>query len=406
MSERPIDEGSIDTRSTDEPSGDGRFTVEPRNDEQPSGEWLNEPHAEKTASDPTTAFEASRRRLLSLAYRMLGSRAEAEDIVQETWLRWNAGTHDDLRTPAAWLTTVATRLAIDRLRVLQREREQQAAPFIPEPWLDEWAPSSESIIERASDLTYGLMLMYERLSPEERAALLLYEAFDCGYDEIAQVLSKQEAACRQLVHRAKRRIREQSRRTSEVQPARHFIDRLVDAIANQDKVSLIGMMLDELCVVGDTTGMPVTVDEGKEAANDRLISNSASLTLLPPLEQKRANADLVEALTEKTGPFEIATKRASAHAVVNAWVKWTSAGGTVEPFALNGRRGVAFLDGCRIVMAIGFSLRAGRLASCIVLGEHTLHVLNETYDPIRVLNEMFERGESAMCSTFLASAVH
>jgi RNA polymerase sigma-70 factor (ECF subfamily) len=199
------------------------------------------------------AFEASRRRLMSIAYRMLGSRAEAEDVVQETYLKWHAADMSELRTPAAWLTTVATRLAIDRLRRLQFEREGQAGVFVPEPWLEEFAPSAEALVSRVSDLSYGLMLLLERLSPEERAALVLHEAFDCGYSEIGLVLAKTAPACRQIVHRAKARLRgiDAARPSwpgrSEV--PRQLLERLREAIESQDKEAFIGLMAEDAQVV-------------------------------------------------------------------------------------------------------------------------------------------------------------
>jgi len=160
----------------------------------------------RTPISATATFEATRRRLLSIAYRMLGSVAEAEDVVQETWLRWHEAQDLPLKTPVAWLTTVATRLAIDRLRHLQHERATTAVPWLPEPWMDEHAPSAEDAVSMLSDLSYGVLLMLERLSPDERAALLLHEVFDCQYEEIARTLDKTPVHCRQLVRRAKERV--------------------------------------------------------------------------------------------------------------------------------------------------------------------------------------------------------
>lgn len=127
--------------------------------------------------DKASSFEAVRARLLALAYRMLGSRAEAEDVVQDVWLKWHLGEAQEVRTPAAWLTTLTTRVAIDRLRHVQRERASQAAGWLPEPWLDEVAPSAEELALRAAEMSYGVMLLLERLKPDERAAFVLHEAF-------------------------------------------------------------------------------------------------------------------------------------------------------------------------------------------------------------------------------------
>jgi len=127
-------------------------------------------------NDSIAVFEASRRRLLSIAYRMLGSMAEAEDVVQDTWLRWHAAAPDTLQAPVAWLTTVATRLAIDRLRRAKRETA------LPEAWLEDELPSGSDDVERLCELSYGVLLMLQRLSPDERAALLLYEVFDVPHE--------------------------------------------------------------------------------------------------------------------------------------------------------------------------------------------------------------------------------
>ena len=122
--------------------------------------------------DKASSFEAARARLLALAYRMLGSRAEAEDVVQDVWLKWHLADTQAVQTPAAWLTTLATRTAIDRLRHVQRERASQAIGWLPEPWLDEAAPSAEEVAVRASEMSYGVMLLLERLKPDERAAFV------------------------------------------------------------------------------------------------------------------------------------------------------------------------------------------------------------------------------------------
>ncbi|PMS32710.1 RNA polymerase sigma-70 factor (ECF subfamily) [Trinickia symbiotica] len=157
--------------------------------------------------DKTSGFEAARARLMARAYRLLGSRAEAEDVVQDAWLKWHAADDAALRTPLAWLTTITTRLAIDRLRRLQteyaaHEKERQASSDVHETM-----PSAEEEALRASSMEEGLWLLFETLTPDERAAFILHEAFDCDYARIADVLGKKTPAhCRQLVHRARLRL--------------------------------------------------------------------------------------------------------------------------------------------------------------------------------------------------------
>lgn len=167
----------------------------------------------KEEADKISAFEAARTRLTSIAYRMLGSRAEAEDVVQDAWLKWHAAARDELRTPLAWLTTVTTRLAIDRIRRLQSEQTARTSGCSTQPWLDEWAPSAEDAALHASAVSEAVARLFERLSADERAAFVLHEAFDCDYAQIAEVVGKTPGHCRQLAHRARQRLLgEQTRR--------------------------------------------------------------------------------------------------------------------------------------------------------------------------------------------------
>jgi RNA polymerase sigma-70 factor (ECF subfamily) len=152
-------------------------------------------------------FSAHRSRLFGIAYRMLASRAEAEDVLQDAYLRWHTSSATDLRTPEAWLVTVVTRLCIDRLRLLKTEREAYVGPWLPEPLAATEVPSPEQGLEFATDVSIALLTVLERLTPEERAAFLLREAFELDYAEVARILGKSEAACRQLVHRANERVR-------------------------------------------------------------------------------------------------------------------------------------------------------------------------------------------------------
>lgn len=155
---------------------------------------------------PEAAFEAERARLTRLAYRMLGERGAAEDVVQETWLRWAKTDTATINNPAAWLTRAASRLAIDALRKAKARREDYIGPWLPEP---EVAPFDEEDGEddRAERVSLGFLHVLERLTPDERAAFILHDAFDCGYDEIAVALNKTEVACRKLVSRARERVR-------------------------------------------------------------------------------------------------------------------------------------------------------------------------------------------------------
>jgi RNA polymerase sigma-70 factor (ECF subfamily) len=158
------------------------------------------------ASAAAGAFEAHRRHLLGLAYRMLGSLAEAEDAVQEAYLRWHAADRAKVENPRAFLSTTVTRLCLDQLKSARVQRESYVGPWLPEPVLDTAALDAETSSDYARDLSVALMLTLERLSPLERAAFLLHDVFDVEFAEIAQNLGRSEAACRQLAARGRAHV--------------------------------------------------------------------------------------------------------------------------------------------------------------------------------------------------------
>ena len=206
------------------------------------------------SSGRRAAFEAHRGRLWGVAYRMLGSRADADDMVQEAYLRWHGAPTAEVRTPEAWLVTTTTRLCIDRLRQLRTEREAYIGPWLPEPLVEE-APAADAATELASDLSMAFLALLERLAPEERAAFLLHDVFESDYDEIAGALGKSEAACRQIVSRARRRVREERPR---VQVSAAVRERLVEsfmrAIELRDRDALLALFADEAALTSDGGG--------------------------------------------------------------------------------------------------------------------------------------------------------
>lgn len=151
-------------------------------------------------------FETERPRLVGLAYRITGSWAEADDIVQDAWLRWHGADQGAIATPPAWLTTVTSRLALDRLKAARHQREAYVGPWLPEP-VDP-GPGPEEAAELAESLTIGFLAVLERLGPTERVVFLLADVFAVPYDEIAEVVDRSVEACRQVASRARRRIRE------------------------------------------------------------------------------------------------------------------------------------------------------------------------------------------------------
>lgn len=152
------------------------------------------------------AFEGERRRLAGLAYRMTGSVAETEDILQQAWLRFAGQDISALESPARWLTTVVSRLCLDHLKSARRQREAYVGAWLPEPLLESPEPTPEQQWMVTEDVGIALILLLETLSPEMRAAFLLRDAFDYGFDEIAPVVGRSPATCRQLVSRARKRL--------------------------------------------------------------------------------------------------------------------------------------------------------------------------------------------------------
>jgi RNA polymerase sigma-70 factor (ECF subfamily) len=158
--------------------------------------------------DRVDDFEAHRPRLIGLGYRMLGTVAEAEDLVQETYLRWHRAAREEIREPGAWLSTTMARLCIDALRSRKSRREDYVGPWLPEPWPTDEPANDDAPrqLELADDLSVAFLLLLERLGPDERAAYLLHDIFEVPYAEIAETLDMQESAARRLVSRAKANV--------------------------------------------------------------------------------------------------------------------------------------------------------------------------------------------------------
>ncbi|MFC0398438.1 sigma-70 family RNA polymerase sigma factor [Paraburkholderia rhizosphaerae] len=249
--------------------------------------------ASANSSPPDAAFEKLRRKLVAHAQRMLGSRVEAEDVVQDAWLKWHSARNTDVRSPHAWLTTVTTRLAIDRLRRLRTERVSQLSGDLALPWLDGCAPAADEAALHASDMSYGVTLLLDRLKPDERVAFVLHEALDCDYAEIAKILAKTPAHCRQIVHRAKERLRRAGAPLKTADPAGHarIVERLRAAIDAQDRVGLVRLFSDGVHIADDqpcvncpstsATSDPVVSPQAAAARVARISDETAVRTMLP-----------------------------------------------------------------------------------------------------------------------------
>lgn len=201
--------------------------------------------------DETLLFERERPRLLGLAYRMLGTIVDAEDVVQDAWLRWRAAPPGTVDRPEAWLTTVTTRLALDRIRAQQRRRLDYVGPWLPEPLLGDAAKAGtdpEQAAQLADSLTLGFLTVLDQLGPIERAVFLLADVFAFPYSEVAAVVGKSDAACRQIASRARRRLRA----TGEHRAAgkdRQLVDSLITALAVGDIDGILARLApDAICV--------------------------------------------------------------------------------------------------------------------------------------------------------------
>lgn len=207
------------------------------------------------SSDPDRQFEQNRARLFGVAYRMLGSRADAEDVVQDAWLRWQRADHASVDSAEAWLVTVVTRLSLDRLRSAKRERETYVGPWLPEPILNDALPSPDLQMELASEVSMALLTVLERLAPDKRAAFLLKDVFDYDYPEIADILGKSEPALRQLVHRAREDLRAARPRFAVPERARErLLEKFMAAATSGDRDAVMALLTEDAEYLSDGGG--------------------------------------------------------------------------------------------------------------------------------------------------------
>jgi RNA polymerase sigma-70 factor, ECF subfamily len=221
---------------------------------------------------PTTAspdtFESLRPRLFGIAYRMLGVRADAEDVVQEAWLRWQGADTAGLQSAEAWLVTVTTRLAIDRLRAVKAEREAYFGWWLPEPLVEVDERTPEAAAELAGDLSVAFLHLLERLAPDERAAFLLRQVFDYDYPEIAAILEKSEAAVRQAVHRAGERVKA-GRPRFQVPADTHLrlLQKFVQAARSGERAAIRALLDENAQAIGDGGGKVPSVQGAMQGAD-------------------------------------------------------------------------------------------------------------------------------------------
>ncbi len=206
----------------------------------------------------TSRFEASRHRLASLAYRLLGSAADAEDAVQDAFLHWQAADRQRIRVPEAWLTKVVTNLCLDRLRSAQFRRERSVGAWLPEPLLDgDPMLGPAETFEQRESVSLAVLTLMERLSPLERAVYLLREAFSHSHAEIADTLDITESASQQHLHRARRRVTAARRPGGDVDPAtaRRIVEEFLAAATSGRTEKLVALLTDDATAVSDSAGL-------------------------------------------------------------------------------------------------------------------------------------------------------
>ena len=230
----------------------------------------------------TDVFEAQRPRLSRLAYRMLGSVAEAEDVLQDGWLRWRRAA-EGVTDPAAWLVRTTTRLCIDRLRAAKAQREAYRGPWLPEPLIE---PLTEDPVERAEDVSVAFLLALERLSPLERAVFLLHDVFDEDYASVAETLGRTEPAVRQLASRARDHVRDARPRFAVSQEdATRLATAFVTAAAQGDMAGLSALLAEDAILVSDGGGK-------RKAALRVMVGRDDVIRLFEGLRWRGGGADI------------------------------------------------------------------------------------------------------------------
>ena len=226
---------------------------------------MTPPAAAEAPGDLEAVFRRERPRLVGLAYRIMGSRLDAEDVVQEAWLRAQRTDWPAVERPAAWLTTVVSRLALDELRSARRRRETYVGPWLPDPVRttderpesptdrtgDDTAVDPAAVAELAESLTFGFLLLLEALEPVERVVFLLADVFDTPYAEIAAAVGRSPAACRQVASRARRRVREGRVRCDPPADAERVAHELLLAVAAGDVGTVVSLLSDDVVLISD-----------------------------------------------------------------------------------------------------------------------------------------------------------
>jgi RNA polymerase sigma-70 factor (TIGR02957 family) len=273
-------------------------------------------------SDATDAFVAHRNLLFTVAYEMLGSAADAEDVLQETWLRWADVDLGEVRDPRAYLVRITTRLSLNRIRSLSRRRESYVGPWLPEPLLT--SPDVAEDVELADSVSTAMLLVLETLTPTERAVFVLREVFDLPYDEIADAVDKSPAAVRQIAHRARSHV--EARRPREVVGVAErdaVIQSFLAAVAGGDLQSLMDVLAPDVVLISDGGGKKQAAlrpIHGADKVLRWLVGVTARAAGEPGLELTTVNGDVGFRLLVDGELDTIATMRIEAGQVTGLYL--------------------------------------------------------------------------------------
>jgi RNA polymerase sigma-70 factor (TIGR02957 family) len=235
--------------------------------------------------DATEVFVAHRNLLFTVAYEMLGSAADAEDVLQETWLRWAEVDRAEVRDDRAYLVRIVTRLSLNRMRTNVRRRESYVGPWLPEPLLT--APDIAEDVALADSVSLAMLMVLETLGPTERAVFVLREVFDFGYDEIATAVDKSAAAVRQIAHRARDHVAERRPRAEATRSERdRVLASFMTAVATGDIQSLMDVLAPDVVLVTDGGGV-------KKAALRPILGRDKVVRFLDAVSDGAASADVV-----------------------------------------------------------------------------------------------------------------
>lgn len=250
-------------------------------------------------------FERHRQALFAAAYRMLGTRADAEDVLQEAWLRWRRVDHDEVTEPRAYLFRLVTRLALDQLRRVKARRESYVGPWLPEPLVT--APDAVEGAELAESVSMGLLVVLETLTPVERAVFVLHEAFGFSHAEIADLTGRTERAVRQLAYRARQHVHaRRPRRRPDPSEHRAVTERFLAAALGGDLTALLDLLAPDVILVADADGTAETPRQpvrGRREVADFLV---AMVDFWPPglgVELRQVNGGPGAVITTRGRPF-------------------------------------------------------------------------------------------------------